>query len=402
MNKKILKYFAGVTAVMMPLSGSAYDFEQDSLSYTILQDREDCVEVSSLNGSYGESQIWEITVPDHVDFSGKSYKVVSIGENAFYFRWIDSVTLPETITSIERLAFFGCVALKYIKLPESLTHLGYSSVNHSPYKSLVIPNKVDTINCAFYMDTDLERLVLGKGVKVITGRAFLEVHKLKELYIMSPEPPVFPDNEYFDRPFYDCRSDNAIVYVPAEALDKYPRREEGEENSYTGDYNGYRVFDSSWKFFTDYRPIPDLFVVLSEEEYTLPLDHSLQIFYDTVNYAVVDVYSEKWEYDPEMVFIDGDIVTALKPGETTLRRIVDTSTGEYKSHDIKLTILDTSGVTLPTVDPDQSEPAKRLNADGSSTFYGIDGTPAGGNPDKLRPGVYIERRGNKTTKFIKR
>ena len=63
--------------------------------------------------------------------------------------------------------------------------------------------------------------------------------------------------------------------------------------------------------------------------------------------------------------------------------------------------INTSGVELPVVEamPEAEEAASTIDAD--HFFFTNDGIPAGSNPDRLAPGIYIERDHGKTRKFIK-
>ena len=72
-------------------------------------------------GEINESVIY---VPAYVDISGISYKVMSVGERAFYGNnRISAVYLPEGMTSIGAYAFYGCVALNTVSTPSTLLRI---------------------------------------------------------------------------------------------------------------------------------------------------------------------------------------------------------------------------------------------------------------------------------------
>src|SRR6476646_4089829 len=50
--------------------------------------------------------------------------VVSIGDHAFYYRNITSVTIPEGITSIADSAFEECLVLRSLTIPDSVVSIG--------------------------------------------------------------------------------------------------------------------------------------------------------------------------------------------------------------------------------------------------------------------------------------
>lgn len=51
----------------------------------------------------------DIVIPETIAYEGKEYTVTAIGQAAFSQRDITSVTFPNSITSIGRAAFSGCI-----------------------------------------------------------------------------------------------------------------------------------------------------------------------------------------------------------------------------------------------------------------------------------------------------
>ena len=94
-----------------------------------------------------------VSIPDKVNYNGKTYDVTSIGEKAFYgCENVTSVTLPKSITSIGKLAFSCCYDLSKINIPESVTSIGEEAFNACvSLLSLTVPSTVKTIGKgAFY------------------------------------------------------------------------------------------------------------------------------------------------------------------------------------------------------------------------------------------------------------
>ena len=59
---------------------------------------------------------------------------------------MESIVIPDTITSIGREYFKGCVSLKNIELPESLTYIGAAAFEDcNSLTSITIPKNVKTI-----------------------------------------------------------------------------------------------------------------------------------------------------------------------------------------------------------------------------------------------------------------
>lgn len=80
-----------------------------------------------------DSTALEVTVPQTVDYLGNTYKVTSIGDNAFACsdgyqngksRTIRKINLPDTIETIGNYAFFRMAGLEEINMPASLKSVG--------------------------------------------------------------------------------------------------------------------------------------------------------------------------------------------------------------------------------------------------------------------------------------
>jgi hypothetical protein len=114
-----------------------------------------------------------ITLPD---------SVTSIGNGAFTYCDFEHIALPEGVKSIGENAFSGCGNLKSITLPEGLEKIGVGAFNESGITSITIPGGVTVIeNSAFCLCTSLESVVILEGVKVIGEGAFVDCSKLTEI-----------------------------------------------------------------------------------------------------------------------------------------------------------------------------------------------------------------------------
>ena len=157
----------------------------------------------------------EVVIPSEVTDNGKTYKVTSIGEEAFLGRrYITSVTIPSTIESIGDNAFEGCYnsgdgqglktvvfsgesklkiigknafssccALESISIPSSVTKIGEGAFIYC-YKlaSVNIPEGVDKIEKETFMSCEsLTTVTIPASVDSIMGHAFGKCEKLKPL-----------------------------------------------------------------------------------------------------------------------------------------------------------------------------------------------------------------------------
>ena len=93
-----------VYAVESPLSEGYYQYEET----------DDGVRITKYTGNE-----LEVVIPSTL--GGKP--VVTIGEDAFSYNFLNSVVIPEGVITIEHNAFYSCKTLKTVDLPESLVTL---------------------------------------------------------------------------------------------------------------------------------------------------------------------------------------------------------------------------------------------------------------------------------------
>lgn len=97
--------------------------------------------------------------------------VTTIAAGAFSYKTqLEKVTLPETVTDIQMMAFFGLENLTQVNLEDlsSLRHIGaYAFVGTGISGSLVLPESVEQIGAAAFGMTKLTALHLGKNVKPV-------------------------------------------------------------------------------------------------------------------------------------------------------------------------------------------------------------------------------------------
>ena len=118
------------------------------------------------NRAFGFTGLTTITLPDSVE---------TIGDSAFdHCDKLTSVTLGSGLKSIGNYAFNYCSALSSINIPEGVTFLGNSAFNNcTSLESINIPGSVNTIgNSAFWHCTALEELTINSGVETIDVSAF--------------------------------------------------------------------------------------------------------------------------------------------------------------------------------------------------------------------------------------
>ena len=118
-----------------------------------------------------------VTIPD---------SVTSIGDYAFYnCIGLTSVTIPDSVTSIDDYAFYGCSGLTSVTIGNSVTSIGeLAFCDCSGLTSVTIPNSVTSIGeLAFYDCSGLTSVTIGNGVTSIGDAAFYCCSKLTSITI---------------------------------------------------------------------------------------------------------------------------------------------------------------------------------------------------------------------------
>lgn len=220
-------------------SWGAYDYEVDGIYYNLYRTE---LEVTCGEKKYQQK---EIVIPAHVTIDGWEYNVISIGSDAFRDnRFIESITLPNTIEFIRSYSFKGST-LKSINLPESLGDIETGAFENTNIREINIPSGIKTIEegvfkrCIYlhtvifpktlisikteaFMSTDLTTITIPEKVFSIGLNAFRNT-TLTEIYCLAPEPPYtrHPNGTVYGFPFSNDTYENATVYVPQEYLATY-------------------------------------------------------------------------------------------------------------------------------------------------------------------------------------
>ena len=131
------------SAIATSLSAAAYDFESAGIYYNITGNN--TVEVTYSDRDYN-TYSGSISVPETVTNNGTEYSVTTIGVSAFKGSAVTSVSMPESITSIDYDAFYECENLESVTLPESLTTLGSDAFSYCKnLESVTLPESLTTL-----------------------------------------------------------------------------------------------------------------------------------------------------------------------------------------------------------------------------------------------------------------
>ena len=118
-----------------------------------------------------------------VTFSLPSY-VTSIGSSAFRGSSLTTITIPDSVTSIGFMEFYGATSLTSITIPTSVTSIGTSVFQGaSSLTSITIPESVTSIGVDAFRESGLTSITIPASVTSIGRGAFYGALKLKTVYI---------------------------------------------------------------------------------------------------------------------------------------------------------------------------------------------------------------------------
>jgi hypothetical protein len=139
----------------------------------------------------------------------QDYPVTSIGENAFKFKNITSITIPDSVTSIGNGTFSGCTSLTNVNIGNGVTSIGDSAFyNCSKLTSITIPDSVTSIGeQAFRECTSLTSVTIPSSVTSIEASTFYGCTSLASITIPNSVTSI----GY--RAFYGCTS-LASITIP--------------------------------------------------------------------------------------------------------------------------------------------------------------------------------------------
>ncbi|MDR1796741.1 MAG: leucine-rich repeat protein [Clostridiales Family XIII bacterium] len=104
--------------------------------------------------------------------------LTSIGDSAFYEAGITSLILPDGVQSIGTYAFYRCVSLTEVTLPEGLTSVGSAAFSQIAVTSIDVPGSLETLPS---FGTNLTSITLHEGLKTIP--ASLGNTKIQSIHI---------------------------------------------------------------------------------------------------------------------------------------------------------------------------------------------------------------------------
>lgn len=123
----------------------------------------------------------DVTIPSR--YQGKP--VTAIGHAAFFNSAVTSVTIPDSVTSIDDNTFGFCSQLTNISIPNSVTSIGFSAFAHcTSLKSITLPSSLSSISEALFSGcSQLTTIHIPDSVPSIQSYAFYHCRNLETIRI---------------------------------------------------------------------------------------------------------------------------------------------------------------------------------------------------------------------------
>lgn len=164
MRKGLLKLLLAATIGFGSLAPvSAYDFEKNGVYYNIISGTTN-VAVTYKDTKYA-SYSGDVVIPGTVENEGVTYTVTQLGKYSIRnSAELTSISLPETLVSIEMGSFSKCNKLTKLTIPNSVTTIGNLAIQDNPA---------------------LEEITFGAGIETMGTGAFMGDVALKNIEIPS-------------------------------------------------------------------------------------------------------------------------------------------------------------------------------------------------------------------------
>ncbi|MBD5264149.1 MAG: leucine-rich repeat protein [Bacteroides sp.] len=194
-----------------------YEYEGQTLTYSVLSEEDRTVMVVGGNYSYGDygnghficapddskyNISGDLVIPKKVTDGDNTFTVVALGTGCFAKnKEITSVTLPESVNYIGDGTFYECRGLTAVNIPDGVSQIGSSTfLGCSCLTSITIPNGVTKIGIqAFAYCYDLTAVNIPDGVTAIGEGAFSGCNLTS---VTIPEGITIIENDTFN----DCNN----------------------------------------------------------------------------------------------------------------------------------------------------------------------------------------------------
>ena len=212
-------------AGMSPAYG--YDFIDGNIYYKIISETDSTVKVSyhiyyGYDNHYHGGYDGEIIIPETVKYNDKTFRVTTIGENAFSnCSNLTSVIIPESVTSIESCAFLNCKNCNIIVVPKTMASVeedafdGCESnlriINLSDLEILEYTTNDNTTIYHGYKVVSIDEIIDGFCFETKEDANYLHYYLGSDTELILPQDYNGGDYQISDGAFRNCESLVAVA-----------------------------------------------------------------------------------------------------------------------------------------------------------------------------------------------
>ena len=189
----LMALILALSVIAVPMSASAAVSDQAAVGEYIPDKPQGKVDPAYPDFEYtvtnGEAKIVNYNFNgSEVAFPSKlgGYTVTSIGENVFYTcaPRITGVVIPDTVKTIDRMAFYYCNNMTNVVIPDSVTSIGdMAFFGCTSLQDFVFPASLETIGILAFSECALKNAELPDKVKTIGKRAFDGCKAIQKIFI---------------------------------------------------------------------------------------------------------------------------------------------------------------------------------------------------------------------------
>ncbi len=178
--KKCKKIIAAILSALITMSLPVMHMHADDIitissqdpRYKYIENVDGSIYVAASEYSPKELE-GKIEIPSELD----GRPVTGICKSGFTGTKITEVTIPDTVTEIEPLAFANCLNLAKVNLPDSITKIGEIAFSNTVFEENLLKNSdpefVTLNDYILYLYTGVQRdVVVPDGIRVIANSAF--------------------------------------------------------------------------------------------------------------------------------------------------------------------------------------------------------------------------------------
>ncbi|MBR0141815.1 MAG: leucine-rich repeat protein [Ruminococcus sp.] len=157
-----------------------------------------------IRGAVDKTNLETLEIPSEID----GLPVTIIGNSAFSgCTLLESVTMPNSITSIESSAFSGCTLLKSVTMPDSITSIGdLAFYNCMSLCSVKISNNVKTMEYGVFEGCiSLTSVTIPESVAIMENSVFWGCKKLESVKFLAR-------NTILGSSVFNTPGSNVVIY----------------------------------------------------------------------------------------------------------------------------------------------------------------------------------------------